>query len=187
MKVSRDPSALPGMWIFEEPLFYDDFLYVNFLNSASLHSALREAGCTKLGHLVKAMHSSLVELGQLANIRSERLMKRIVVEVCESLPQSLREFVEDHDMVNQWEDGCEYISPCLDISLTVSERIGLEDGFVSFTNLNLSSFEELGKKEAYILCVKVLHSRSFEGMKTSKWFDFFGPDHPVKGCLAIFV
>lgn len=101
LKVSRDPSALPGMWIFEEPLFYNDFLYANSLNSASLRSALREAGCTKLGHFVKAMHSSLVELGQLANIRSERLMNRIVVEVCESLPQSLREFVEDHDMVNQ--------------------------------------------------------------------------------------
>lgn len=59
---------------------------------------------------------------------------------------------------------------------------GLIDGFLSFTNLNLGSFEELGKKEAYTLCVKVLHSRSFEGMKTLKWFDIFGPDQPVKGC-----
>ncbi len=41
LKVSRDPSALPGMWIFEEPLFYNDFLYVNSLKSASLRSALR--------------------------------------------------------------------------------------------------------------------------------------------------
>ncbi len=45
-------------------------------------------------------------------------------------------------------------------------------------NLNQGSFEELGKKEAYTLCVKVLHSRSFEGMKRS----FFGPAQPVKGC-----
>ncbi len=75
----------------------------------------------KLGHLLKAMHSSLVELGQLANIRSEIDENDFV---CEPLPQSLREFVEDHDMVNQCENGCEYTFPWL-----VSERIGLEDGF----------------------------------------------------------
>ncbi len=81
----RDPSALPDMWIFEEPLLYNNFLYVNSLNSASMRSALREAGCMKLGHLLKAMHSSLVELGQLANIRSERLMKMILfVNHCHS-------------------------------------------------------------------------------------------------------
>lgn len=181
LRVSRDSGALSGMWIFEEPLFYNEFFCVNTLISSSLRSALREAGCTKLGHLLKAMHSSLVELRQLANIRSERLMKRIVVDDCESLPQSLREFAEDHDMVNQWEDRCEYIFPCLNIFPAVSERIGLEDGLLSFTNLHTSSFEELGKKEAYIMCVKELHSRTSEGMNSSRWFDFFGPDHSVKG------
>ncbi len=53
----------------EEPLLYNNFLYVNSLNSASMRSALREAGCMKLGHLLKAMHSSLVELGPIGKYK----------------------------------------------------------------------------------------------------------------------
>ena len=97
-------------------------------------------------------------------------------EVCESLPQSLKAFASDSDVLGQWEDGCEYGFPNLDVALTVEEGLGIENSFLSFSNVQLGSFEELGKERMYILCVKMLHMRSLEGMKPSRWFDFFGPE-----------
>lgn len=187
LKVSRDENALPGMWLFEEPFFYNDFICAKSLKSASLRSALREAGCTKIGHLFKAMHYFLVELGKLANIRSEKMIKKIVEEVCESLPQSLNDFASDCDVISHWEDGCEYVFPFLDVSLTVEATVCVENSFLSFSNVQLGSFEELGKKQIYILCVRVLHMRSLEEAKPLRWFDFFGQDQSVKYLLEIFV
>lgn len=43
-------------------------------------------------------------------------------------------------------------------------------------------FEELDQKETYILCFKLLHTKSLKEIKSSRWFDFFGPEQPVKGC-----
>lgn len=48
-----------------------------------------------------------------------------------------------------------------------------ENGFLSFADLSLDSFEELGKKKQYPLCVKAIYSRAFEGIKESKWYVFF--------------
>lgn len=69
-------------------------------------SALRRAICTKLGHLFKAMHSSLIELGykkyiELGKHKIKKFMKRIVIDIWDSFPKSLREFAEDYDLLNQ--------------------------------------------------------------------------------------
>lgn len=86
------------------------------------------------------------------------------------MAQSLKDFA-DCDVIGQWEDGCEYTFPFLDVSPMVEEGLGLENSL--FSSVHLCSFEELDKKQTYILCVKVLHMRSLEEMKTSSWVFFF--------------
>eukprot|EP00064_Thunnus_orientalis_P019302 superscaffoldBa00004767_g19418 len=67
----------PGMWLFEEPLFGNSFITSQVLSFVSLRSRLREAGCVKLGHLMK---TSITHLAELLNIRSNRLLLRLVEE-----------------------------------------------------------------------------------------------------------
>eukprot|EP00064_Thunnus_orientalis_P008015 superscaffoldBa00000926_g8037 len=47
-KATRDLAAMGGLWLFEEPLFFNSFIQTQTLSSASLRSSLRHAGCVKL-------------------------------------------------------------------------------------------------------------------------------------------
>ena len=87
----RKAVMTPGMWLFEEPLFGNNFISSQVLVSVSLRSRLREAGCVKLGHLMK---TSIPHLADRINIRSNRLLLRLVEEVCASLLDVLRAFAE---------------------------------------------------------------------------------------------
>ncbi|XP_064843632.1 uncharacterized protein LOC135555246 [Oncorhynchus masou masou] len=83
---SRKACTPPGMWLFEEPLFHNTAIQSRVLGSASLRSCLLGLGCTKLGHLMRSRSRSLEELGERAGIRSSRLLRKVVAEVCDSLP-----------------------------------------------------------------------------------------------------
>ena len=96
-----------GMWLFEEPLFGNHFISSQVLVSVSLRSRLREAGCVKLGHLMK---TSIPHLAEWINIRSNRLLLRLVEEVCASLPEVFRAFAEDCTISDQWDDEYECLS-----------------------------------------------------------------------------
>ena len=113
----REAVMTPGMWLFEEPLFGNNFITSQVLCSVSLRSRLREAGCVKLGHLMK---TSIPHLAERTNIRPNRLLCRLVEEVCASLPEVLRAFAEDRTISDQWDDEYEYAFP----SLTVSPAVG---------------------------------------------------------------
>jgi len=99
-RVTRDPAEIHGMWLFEEPLLLYIFFYrlikSQVLSSASLRSALREAGCAKLGQLRSMTRTSVTELGQLANIRSSRLMARILKEVVSSLSERQKSVIQNN-------------------------------------------------------------------------------------------
>ncbi|KAJ3599422.1 hypothetical protein NHX12_033385 [Muraenolepis orangiensis] len=79
-KFTRATSEMPGMWVFEEPLFFNGLLRARTLQSASLRTSLREAGCTKVGHLMKAKATSL--LRRRSNTSSIRILDQVVKEVC---------------------------------------------------------------------------------------------------------
>ncbi|KAK5852456.1 hypothetical protein PBY51_023923 [Eleginops maclovinus] len=73
-KISRVINEIPGMWLFEEPLFFNKLIRIRSLQSASLQASLREAGCTKLGHLMKSKMTSLEILRRKSNITSIRII-----------------------------------------------------------------------------------------------------------------
>ena len=79
----REAVMTPGMWLFEEPLFGNNFI---------------------------------------TNIRSIRLLRRLVEEVCASLPEVLRKFAEDRIISAQWDDEYECLSfpDCLSCCGTVA-------------------------------------------------------------------
>lgn len=52
-------SEIWGLWLFKEPLFFSNFLTCQMLQSASLRTSLLEAGCTGVGHLLRARDSLL--------------------------------------------------------------------------------------------------------------------------------
>ncbi|KAJ3596708.1 hypothetical protein NHX12_003112 [Muraenolepis orangiensis] len=80
-KFTRATSEMPGMWVFEEPLFFNGLLRARTLQSASLRTSLREAGCMKVGHLMKAKATSLEALRRRSNTSSIRILDLVVKEV----------------------------------------------------------------------------------------------------------
>ena len=180
-KVTRDSDATAGMWLFEEPLFFNGLLETQSLSSASLRTFLREAGCTKLGHLLVPMDS----LQQRVSIRP-RLLGRVFAEVEGSLPQHLRTFlVENSSLVEQWEEDTDYVFPTLAVSPNVGQLQEEEGSILSFSTPQLGPLEELQKKAMYILCVKVRHCESLQATKASKWTEFFGPGSSPKGSWRV--
>lgn len=175
----RKDVVTVGMWILEEPLFSNSLFTSQALSSVSLRSRLREGGCVKLGHL---MRISIDHLSELLNIRSRRLLLRLVEEVRASLPRALRAFSEDRTVLDQWEDGVEYLFPSLTVSPAVDQWQDEEDFLLSFRTPELGDLETLGKKAAYHLCVKVSNLRSLVGVKVSKWTEFFGRGSSPRGC-----
>lgn len=180
-KTVGDTNVPPGMRLFEEPLFYNTFIKTRTLQSASLRASLRIAGCTKLGHLMKMTSTAMEALMERSNISSVRLINRVVEEVCAALPQPLRVFVENSALSDQWDDECEYSLPSLSITPAVGEWQEGEGQLLSLQTPCLNSFEVVGKKAVYEVCVKVLNLCSLAGLKESRWAEFFGPDISPKG------
>lgn len=85
------------MWIFEEPLFYNEFLVNTMFSSSTFRTKFVEACIIKLGHLTKA---SMETLGDITNIRSSRVLRRIVEEVWRSLSVPLRVFAKNRALVD---------------------------------------------------------------------------------------
>lgn len=127
----------PGMWLFEEPLISNAFITSQVLSSASMRSRLREAGCVKLGHLMKL---SIPELADLLDVRSNRLLLRLVEEVCASLPGALRAYAVDRTLSDQWDDEHEYIFPSLAVSPAVGQWQDEDDLLLSLKTPQLGDF-----------------------------------------------
>lgn len=127
----------PGMWLFEEPLISNAFITSQVLSSASMRSRLREAGCVKLGHLMKLF---IPELADLLDVRSNRLLLRLVEEVCASLPGALRAYAVDRTLSDQWDDEHEYIFPSLAVSPAVGQWQDEDDLLLSLKTPQLGDF-----------------------------------------------
>jgi len=83
-----------GMWLFEEPLFFSNYTETQTLQSASLRTRLREAGCTGLGRLMRVAGTPVDAQRKNSNIACVGLFNRVVEEVCAALPQPLRTFAQ---------------------------------------------------------------------------------------------
>ncbi|KAJ3599425.1 hypothetical protein NHX12_033388 [Muraenolepis orangiensis] len=180
-KFTRATSEMLGMWVFEEPLFFNGLLRARTLQSASLRTSLREAGCTKVGHLMKAKATSLETLRRRSNTSSIRILDQVVKEVCAALPESLRAFAEDADLCEQWIEDGDYSFPSLEVSPAVGDWHEGAGQLLTLRTPHLGTFQACGKKETYNLCVKVLNLRSLAGVKESRWAEFLGPDSSPKG------
>ncbi|KAJ3586493.1 hypothetical protein NHX12_012891, partial [Muraenolepis orangiensis] len=180
-KFTRATSEMPGMWVFEEPLFFNGLLRARTLQSASLRTSLREAGCTKVGHLMKAKATSLEALRRRSNTSSIRILDQVVKEVCAALPESLRAFAEDADLCEQWIEDGDYSFPSLEVTPAVGDWHEGAGQLLTLRTPHLGTFQACGKKETYNLCVKVLNLRSLAGVRESRWAEFLGPDSSPKG------
>ncbi|KAJ3605666.1 hypothetical protein NHX12_027711 [Muraenolepis orangiensis] len=180
-KFTRATSEMPGMWVFEEPLFFNVLLRARTLQSASLRTSLREAGCTKVGHLMKAKATSLEALRRRSNTSSIRILDQVVKEVCAALPESLRAFAEDADLCEQWLEDGDYSFPSLEVTPAVGDWHEGAGQLLTLRTPHLGTFQACGKKETYNLCVKVLNLRSLAGVRESRWAEFLGPDSSPKG------
>ncbi|KAJ3612006.1 hypothetical protein NHX12_020285 [Muraenolepis orangiensis] len=186
-KFTRATSEMPGMWVFEEPLFFNGLLRARTLQSASLRTSLREAGCTKVGHLMKAKATSLEALRRRSNTSSIRILDQVVKEVCAALPESLRAFAEDADLCEQWIEDGDYSFPSLEVTPAVGDWHEGAGQLLTLRTPHLGTFQACGKKETYNLCVKVLNLRSLAGVKESRWAEFLGPDSSPKGsCRCLY-
>ncbi|TWW77691.1 Transposon TX1 uncharacterized 149 kDa protein ORF 2 [Takifugu flavidus] len=152
--------TIPGMWIFEEPLFGNSIITSRVLSSASLRSRLRDAGVVKLGHLLK---TSVPDLSDRLNMRSSRLLLQLVREVCASLPEALRVFVLDPSVSELWDDECEYVFPSLAVCPAVGQWQPEEDDLLSLKSSVSVDFEGVGRKDLHLSCEGDLQWRIVHG------------------------
>uniref|UniRef100_A0A669D6D2 Reverse transcriptase domain-containing protein n=1 Tax=Oreochromis niloticus TaxID=8128 RepID=A0A669D6D2_ORENI len=178
LKVARTPEPRPGMWLFEEPLFFNDFFPSTVFSSATIRTKFVEAGVVKLGHLTRM---SMGALGGVTGIKSYRVLERIMEEVWQSLSPSLRDFAGDRVLADQWADDSEYVFPSLMVSPVFEEQPKGSGMLLSLGTPVLNSFSSCGKKQLYLCCVKVLNFRSLVGIRESKWTGFFASDSTPKG------
>ena len=120
------------------------------MQSASLRTSLREAGCTKLGHLMKM---TVDTLRMRSNITSVRLINKVVQEVCAALPQNLRVVAESRTLCDQWTEEGEYSFPSLLITPAVGEWQEGGGQLLSFATPHLDTFKDAGKKARCRVCV----------------------------------
>ncbi|CDR12429.1 unnamed protein product [Oncorhynchus mykiss] len=126
--MSRKAGTTPGKWPFEESLCHNTVIQSRAMGSASLHSCLLGVGCTKLGHLMRSRSRLLEELGERAGIRSSRLLRKVVAEVCDSLPVLHRQYVTDTSNSDRWKEGLDYVFPALIVSAAMGaleEDVGM--------------------------------------------------------------
>ncbi|KAL7389733.1 hypothetical protein ABVT39_008789 [Epinephelus coioides] len=157
LRLSRAGEETAGMWVFEEPLFLNSFIRTQTLQSESLRSSLTEAGCTKLGHLMRLTSTSVDLLRERANVTSARLIHRVVEEVLAALPPRLRAFARDESVCGQWVEGAEHSFPSLSVGPAVGEWQEGAGQLLSLKTPNLDKFQDAGRRAIYQLCVKVLN------------------------------
>ena len=93
LKSSHTPREIPGVWFFEEPLFFNTISKI-LLQSVSLHAKLRDVGCTKLGHLRKLIASPMDIMRGRGKISSIRLINRVAEENLRCSTTAFRRFCE---------------------------------------------------------------------------------------------
>lgn len=155
------------------------FFTSQLFSSVSMRSKLREAGCVKLGHLMK---TCVTRLSELLNIHSQRLVLNLVKEICVSLPGSFRTFVGNHILSNQWDDEYEYVFHSLTVSPAVESWQDGTDKFLSYRTPILGPFEDLKKNNLYFVTVKVLNLCTLHYVRVSRWTGFFGSSSVPRGC-----
>ncbi|KAK3521360.1 hypothetical protein QTP70_003437 [Hemibagrus guttatus] len=170
LSFSRMPGATAGAWLLEKPLFNNHLLKPRVLCSASLCSRLRTSGYMKLGHIVSTGWAAVRER---TRIRSQRLLDQLAAETVGSLPAAYQELLNDPTVTANF--------PSLNISAAVEEWQKDERLILSFTTLELGTFELAGKKALYMLCVKVWHAQALAGVPASRWTEYFGNRSSPKG------
>ncbi|CAM4641581.1 unnamed protein product [Leuciscus chuanchicus] len=178
LKISREPNGALDLWMREEPLLLNPALALDIFNSVSLRRALWSANITKVGLLISEDGwISAENLAQKLDIRSVRVVERMLTQIREFLPQ-------DYRLVLESSGGEEETSTFPELAFSAETGIWqeTEGGLLSFKTPQLELFSNTGKKAFYVLCVKVSHLHSLESVRESKWQEFFGPGASPKGC-----
>jgi len=176
--ISRTPNTHAGLWLFEEPLFLNDFLPSRLVSGPSLRACFTAAGCTKLGHILT---KSLEELSEMTGVRSLRLLKQATTGILKSLHAD-HKYINDDVAADQWRRGVPYVFPSLNVTIAVGERQDDENCILSYETPQLGVFEEVGKKALYISCVEASNAGRLHGFASNKWTDFFGILSSPRGC-----
>lgn len=107
-----------------------------------------------------------------SNISSVRFTKKVMQEVCATLPQNLRVLAESRTLCDQWTEEVEYSFPSLLITPAVGERQGGGGQLLSFATPRPDTFKDAGKKALYHLCVKVLKLHSLTELRNRGGLSF---------------
>ena len=182
LNFKRPPDPTPGMWLFEEPLFDNGFLVTSVLTSTTVKEKFREAGIVKLGHLTR---TSLERLAEVTGIRSTRVLRSLVDEVWQALPQALKTFAQNKSQADQWTRTKEYGFPILKVSPAVGEWREENGRLLTLRTPALGTFNTCAGKKLYHSCVKVLNCRSLEGVRESRWTEVFGSDYSPSGSWRV--
>ncbi|KAL1268847.1 hypothetical protein QQF64_034210 [Cirrhinus molitorella] len=116
--ISRSSDEPAGLWLFEEPIFFNSLLQSRLMSVHSLHSRLIAAGCTKLGHVLS---SKIEELSERTGVKSLRLLKKAISEIRQSLNEDYEAFLNDPIKVDQWRKGVPYDFPSLTVTISMVE------------------------------------------------------------------
>lgn len=173
LKVFRQPDPPPGMWIFEEPLFDNDFISADTFSSPTLRNHLAQAGILKLGHIARL---STEELADAIGMTSRRFLNGIVGRMWSVLPRPLRTFAQNRANAASWSSGLDYTFPSLSISPAVEELPTPRASVLHLKEPTPMKLSSIQGKQLYLVCMVTRNFNSISGMGNCKWKDIHDSD-----------
>ncbi len=130
----------------------------------TLRKALWSAKMTKIRHFVSEDGWIFAEnLASKLGMRSVRVMERLLSPLTEFLPPDYRLSLETY----VWEVKTSGF-PELNFSADMRTWSEMDNGLLSFKTPQLGLFSNVGKKEMYVLCVKVSNLLQLQSVRESK-------------------
>lgn len=93
--------------------------------------------------------------------------------VYSALPQPVRAFVKDSILSGQCIEDSHFGFPFLSFAPVTGRK---EKERCSFATPSLDKFQGTGENSIYQLLLRLLNMRLMEGVRESRWSEFFGPD-----------
>ncbi len=172
-----------NQWVYEEPLFFNPLISVELLCSAMVRLAMLKAGVSKICHLRRGLSwISEEELAQQMGFRSERFIKKLLYDLEEALPVSIRDYMKVFPVDNCNAGGNAHF-PELHVSIKKEDWQEDDRKLLSMDTPELNLFSILSRQTLYRACVKTINYQHLKNVRDIKWTTVFESGSSLKGSL----
>lgn len=170
-----------NQWVYEELICFNPLISVEILCYATVRTAMLKAGVSKICHLRRGLSwIPAEELAQKMGFRSERLIKKSILDLEEVFPVPLRNFMKSTP-VEYCNVGFKANCPELHVSIEKEDWQKDDRKFLSLDTPELDLFSILNRQTLYRACVKTINYQQLRNVRDIKWIKVFESVSSPKG------